>query len=77
MRCGAERCGRLVCRQRSDLQHMATAPQRDEAAKQRNRAVGMRTEERKQNYEQFKCRTDPGDHSPQTPVSPSRQDRGL
>ena len=25
--------------------HMATAPQRDEAAKQRNRAVGMRTEE--------------------------------
>lgn len=25
--------------------HMATAPQRDEAAKQRNRAAGMRTEE--------------------------------
>ncbi len=31
MRCGAERCGRLVCRQRFDLQHMATALQRDGA----------------------------------------------
>ena len=46
---------------------MAAAIQRDEAARQRNRAAGMRTEERKQNYEQFKCRTDPGDYSHRHP----------